>query len=139
MFESSRSAVCGSQASSALALLARARFTWAEALQERQPADAFARAHRAALQAAAAVLADGASPAIRRRPTSAWVLLDKVAPELRDWSAYFADAADRRAAVEAGVRRVVGQRDADDMTRTASEFISLVERRLGMLPLPAAG
>jgi hypothetical protein len=73
-----------------------------------------------------------------RRPTSAWVLLDRLAPELSEWSAYFSDSARRRAAIEAGSVSVVSERDADDLLRAAGEFISMVERMAGMLSLDAA-
>src|SRR4051794_22033495 len=79
---------------------------------ERAPtaSERYAAAHLAALRAAAAVLAARARPLDgrsqrARRPTSAWVLLTKVAPELTEWAAYFAAGADKRAAAEAGLRR----------------------------------
>lgn len=119
-------------------LLAQARQTWAEAVLEPRAADKYRMSHVAALRAAAAMLAMRAQPAIRRRPTSAWVLLDGVAPELGDWSAYFADSAQRRAAIEAGATGVVSDRDADDLLRAAGEFIAIVERMVGALPLGVA-
>jgi len=125
---------------SALTLLSQARQTWSEATRERAVADRYRLAHVAALRAAAAVLALRARPAsgLRRRPTSAWVLLDGVAPELADWSAYFADSAIKRAAVEAGSVTVVTGRDADDLVRAAGEFIAVVERMAGVLALGIA-
>ncbi len=125
---------------SVVALLAQAKTTWAEAVMEGSPAEKYRAAHLAALRAAASVLALRARPAVasRRRPTSAWVLLDKVAPELTEWSAYFADSAGRRAAIEAGSISVVSEREADDLLRAAGEFIAIVERMSGVLLLGLA-
>lgn len=121
-------------------VLTQARQTWAEAVMEPQPAEKYRGAHIAALRAAAAVLAIKARPAITgsRRPTSAWVLLDRLAPELSEWSAYFSDSALRRAAIEAGSVSVVTDRDADDLLRAAGEFIAIVERMAGVLSLGVA-
>ncbi len=125
---------------SVASLLTQARQTWAEAVLEPQPAEKYRGAHIAALRAAASVLALKARPAVtgNRRPTSAWVLLDRLAPELSEWSAYFSDSAQRRAAIEAGSVSVVSERDADDLLRAAGEFISIVERMAGMLSLGVA-
>jgi len=86
------------------------------------------------------MLALRARPAVsvRRKPTSAWVLLDVVAPELSDWCAYFADSAGRRAAIEAGSSSVVSEREADDLLRAAGEFIAIIERMAGVLSLGIA-
>ncbi|MGX7680421.1 SAV_6107 family HEPN domain-containing protein [Jatrophihabitans sp. DSM 45814] len=121
-------------------LLSQAKTTWAEAVMEPRAAEKYRAAHVAALRAAAAVLALRARPAtaVRRRPTSAWVLLDGLAPELSEWSAYFADSARRRAAIEAGSESMINERDADDLLRAAGEFIAIVERMVGALPLGVA-
>jgi hypothetical protein len=66
------------------------------------------------------------------------VLLDQLAPELTEWSAYFADSAIRRAAIEAGSVTAVSERDADDLLRAAGEFIAIVDRMVGVLQLSAA-
>jgi hypothetical protein len=126
--------------SSVLSLLGQAKHTWAEAVLEARAAEKYRAAHVAALRAAAAVLALRARPAgaARRRPTSAWVLLEGVAPELAEWAAYFADSASRRAAIEAGSWNVVTDRDADDLLRAAGEFIAIVEHAAGALPLGIA-
>jgi hypothetical protein len=126
--------------SSVVVLLSQAKTTWAEAVMEDRPAEKYRGAHVAALRAAASVLALRARPAAtaRRRPTSAWVLLDRLAPELSDWSAYFADSAGRRAAIEAGSSSVVTEREADDLLRAAGEFIAIVERAAGVLELGVA-
>ena len=121
-------------------LLSQARQIWAEAVLETRPAEKYRGAHVAALRAAASLLALKARPAVTssKRPTSAWVLLDRLAPELSEWSAYFSDSAQRRAAIEAGSISVVSERDADDLLRAAGEFISIVERMAGMLSLGVA-
>ncbi|HEX8079706.1 MAG TPA: SAV_6107 family HEPN domain-containing protein [Jatrophihabitans sp.] len=119
-------------------LLSQAKTTWAEAVLEPRATEKYRSAHVAALRAAATVLALRARPVAsnRRRPTSAWVLLAAVAPELAEWTVYFADSARRRAAIEAGVMTVVSERDADDLLRAAGEFIGIVERMVGA---PALG
>jgi HEPN superfamily protein len=121
-------------------LLSQAKTTWAEAVLEPRATEKYRSAHLAALRAAAAVLALRARPvaASRRRPTSAWVLLEAVAPELSEWTVYFADSAHRRAAIEAGAFTVVSERDADDLLRAAGEFIAIVERMVGVLTLGVA-
>jgi len=119
-----------------LRLLAAARIALREADRAETPAERFATAHLAGLRAAAAVLADRARPndARTRRPTSAWVLLTSVAPELGEWAAYFAAGADKRAAALAGLRTAVTAREADDLLRDARTFLALVETTLGLLP-----
>lgn len=119
-----------------LRLLAAARAALREADRAETSAERYATAHLAALRAAAAVLADRARPndARSRRPTSAWVLLTAVAPELGEWAAYFAAGADKRAAALAGLRAAVTAREADDLLRDARTFLALVETTLGLLP-----
>jgi hypothetical protein len=115
-------------------LLAMARTGLAEAVQT--PADGlrYATAHLAALRAAAAVLAAWArpEPGRRNRLTSVWALLTAVAPELGEWASFFAAGASKRAAAEAGIPRVVSQREADDLTRLAGSFVAVVELALGL-------
>ena len=113
------------------------------AAPEQQPTERYALAHLAALRAAAAVLACRARPAApsrRSRPTSAWVLPPRVAPELGEWAEFFAAGARKRAAAEAGLP-VVTAREADDLLRDARAFLTVVESGLGpAAPLaPASG
>lgn len=120
----------------AAALLNAARDLLAEAELEPSAAERFRLAHVAALRTTAAVFAERGRPAgSRRRLISAWVLLRAVAPELADWSTYFAAGAPARAAVEAGAASAVSVRDADDQLRAATEFLHVVEERLGLLSL----
>lgn len=92
------------------------------------PVDRYAQAHLAALRTAAAVLAARARPRNRAQSTSAWALLATVAPELAEWSAFFAASSATRAAAEAGVHRLVTARDADDLVRQAGEFLALARQ-----------
>ena len=116
-------------------LLALARRGLVEASACELPAERYATAHLAALRAAAAVLACRARPAAgsgrRSRPTSAWVLLSTVAPELGEWAAFFAAGARKRAAAEAGLPAAVTPREADDLLRDAETFLAVVETTLG--------
>jgi hypothetical protein len=132
--------LAGPVAPAAVSLLEQARHGLQEAATMPGASDRYAGAHLAALRAAAAVLAARAQatdPRLRRRrPTSAWVLLTAVAPELAEWAAFFAAGAGKRAAAEAGVERAVTSRDADDLVRDVETFVALVETTLGLLPGP---
>jgi hypothetical protein len=118
------------------ALLRLARHGLLEADGATVPAERYATAHLSALRAAAAVLACRARPAPhtgrRSRPTSAWVLLADVAPELSEWAAFFAAGARKRAAAEAGLPHAVTAREADDLLRDAEQFLLVVETTLGL-------
>jgi hypothetical protein len=94
----------------------------------------YALAHVAALRATAALLAARARPSgpRRARQKNAWVLLAEVAPELAEWAAFFAAGARKRAAAEAGSRRAVTEREADDLVRDADRFLATVEATLGL-------
>jgi hypothetical protein len=108
-------------------LFGQARQALLDAEYAAYPVDRYAQAYLAALRAAAAVLAALARPRRRARPTSVWVLLATVAPELAEWCAFFAATAATRSAAEAGVRRLVTSRDADDLVRQVGEFLILAE------------
>lgn len=94
----------------------------------------YALAHVAALRATAALLAARAQPmpVQKRRQKNAWVLLTEVAPEFTEWANFFAAGATKRAAAEAGSRRAVSEREADDLVRDADRFLALVETSLGL-------
>jgi hypothetical protein len=118
----------------AFALLRNAHAALDRARDADDAGERFCVAHLSALRSAAVLLALRGRPATaRRRLVSVWVLLDKVAPEYAEWSAYFAAGAPIRAAVEAGASSVLTQRIADDQLRSAGEFLALVESSLGML------
>jgi len=98
----------------------------------------YAHAHVAALRATAALLAARATPATgskrgRSPQKNAWVLLAEVAPEFSEWAAFFAAGAAKRAAAEAGSRRAVTEREADDLVRDADRFLALIEQSLGLV------
>ncbi|MBB5959921.1 hypothetical protein FHS29_006543 [Saccharothrix tamanrassetensis] len=113
---------------SAVSLLAQARDCVREAEHATEPADRFTTAYLGAMRAAAAVLASRGRPHRgRAKPTSVWVLLPTLAPELREWAAYFASCSAARAAVQAGITRQVNRRSADDLVRQAAQFTELVD------------
>ena len=113
-------------------LLELARSRLVEAAESADAAERYAGAHLAALRAAAGVLAARAQPRPTRRPTSAWVLLPRVAPELGEWAAFFAAGAPKRSAAEAGLRGAVSVREADDLVRAVDGFLTAVEATLGV-------
>ncbi len=134
-------------APSALALMESARHGLAAAEDEGNAGARYVGAHLAALRAAAAVVAARAEPpgTRRRRPQSVWELLPRVEPALREWAAFFAAGAAKRAAAEAGLPRAVSGHEADQLLRDAATFVALAEGALGiqgeqeLLPLPTAG
>ena len=125
------------------AYLERAASSLREAITSTDIGMRYAHAHVAALRATAALLAARARPVpgTRRRPQrNAWVLLAEVAPEFTEWAMFFSAGAGKRAAAEAGSRRAVTEREADDLVRDADRFLGLVEESLGLtrhLPVPA--
>jgi hypothetical protein len=120
----------------AAGLLAQARRGLAEAERETDPAERFIGAYLAALRGAAAVLAARGRPHRgRARPASTWVLLDSVAPELREWSAFFAGNSATRAAAQAGITGKVTAESAAGLVRAATPFLELVRRLVHGLPI----
>ncbi len=115
-------------------LLSLARRGLAEAGAAPTPGERYAAAHLSALRIAAAVLACRTRPVRRSRPTSAWVLLADVAPELGEWAGFFAAGAKKRAAAEAGIPSAVTLREADDLVRDVRAFLDMVQA----LVLPAS-
>ncbi|MEU1418525.1 SAV_6107 family HEPN domain-containing protein [Kitasatospora sp. NPDC005751] len=126
----------------ALDLLADAHRTLAGARAREDPLERYAAAHLAALRTVAAVLAARGRPEknARRRQAirSAWEVLPEIAPELAEWAVYYAAGARRRAAAEAGIRGAASAREADDLIRNSALFLRLVERLLGLHPVPPA-
>jgi hypothetical protein len=125
---------------SAQRLLTEAEQGLVDAEQEVDPGRRFAKAYLCALRAAAAMLALRGRPHRgRSRPTSVWTLLSSVAPELREWAAFFAAGSATRASVQAGITRAVSPRSADDLVRQTGQFIELVRRAFrGASPYPPA-
>lgn len=137
-----RTSALPSRASGARAarqLLDLARSGLADAQYCDRATNRYAAAHLAALRAAAAVLALRAQPETTRgrgRIRNVWVLLARVAPHLREWAAYFAAGAPKRAAAEAGLSSAVTPREADDLLRDAALFLSVVEEELRTVAEP---
>ena len=99
-------------------------------------AEQFIGAYLAALRGAAAVLAARGRPHRgRARPASTWVLLDSVAPELREWSAFFASNSAARAAAQAGITGKVTAESAAQLVRAATPFLELARRLVHGLPI----
>jgi hypothetical protein len=125
---------------STMDLLAHARSCLLEATLAERPGDRYEAAHLAALRTAAAVLAARTTPdQVRRGPRNAWVLLARVAPELREWAEFFSLAARRRAVAQAGHPGGITSREADDLLRDAETFLAVATRLLGLPhhpPLP---
>ncbi len=132
------------------AYLTRAASSLQEAITTTDVGMRYATAHVAALRATAALLAARARPTATtghtgrggrsRAQRNAWVLLADVAPEFAEWADFFSAGATKRAAAEAGSRRAVTEREADDLVRDADRFLGLVEESLGLtrhMPLPA--
>lgn len=127
------------------AYLERAAASLREAITTTEVPLRYAQAHVAALRATAALLAARATPTLgqprrgRAVQKNAWVLLAEVAPELAEWATFFSAGAAKRAAAEAGSRRAVTEREADDLVRDADRFLGLVEEALGLtrhVPFP---
>ncbi|RYV52475.1 SAV_6107 family HEPN domain-containing protein [Pengzhenrongella frigida] len=94
----------------------------------------FVHAHLAGLRAASAVLAVRGRPTGRRAARTVWEMLTAVAPELEDWSAYFAAGAAGRRAVEAGRADAVDGARAEAVLCAAEDFLDEVRALLEAIP-----
>ncbi|PPK64154.1 SAV_6107 family HEPN domain-containing protein [Actinokineospora auranticolor] len=113
----------------AVSLLRQAERGFAAIEVDAAPAARFTESYLCALRAAAAMLALRGRPHRgRAKPTSVWTLMSSVAPEMREWAAFFASCSATRAAVQAGITSRVGPRAADDLHRQTAEFLDLVHR-----------
>ncbi|HWS58551.1 MAG TPA: SAV_6107 family HEPN domain-containing protein [Actinotalea sp.] len=119
---------------SALDLLARSD---AELVAARLagPSERFVHAHLAALRAGAALLAATGRPSGRPALRTVWEMVAAVAPELEGWTAWFADGAALRAAVESGRGRV----DEDRAERTLAVAEDFQDAVRGVLAVDGAG
>lgn len=116
-------------APTAWGLLAQAKRGLTAAEWEAASVERFTSAYSSALRAAAAVLAASGRPHRgRARPTSVWLLLPSVAPELGEWAAFFAAHSARHAAAQAGIGGRITARAADDLLRQSWQFLELAER-----------
>ena len=59
-------------------------------------------------------------------------LYRRATPELSEWATFFSAGAQKRSAAEAGSRRAVTEREADDLVRDADRFLAIVETSLGL-------
>ena len=113
-----------SASATVLELLDRAGASLLHASHSGEAGDRYVAAHLGALRAAAAVLDARTLPARPSRPRSVWEVLPTVAPELREWAAFFAASGRQRAAIERG-DRTLAAREADDLLRQAETFLDI--------------
>lgn len=106
---------------SALELMGRSDAELVAAQLATDPGEQFVHAHLAALRAGAALLQVTGRPARRPAPRTVWDMVSAVAPELGEWTAFFADGASARAAVESG-RGTVDTARAERTLRAAEDF-----------------
>jgi hypothetical protein len=114
-------------------LLTQARRLLAEAASAGDAGEQFRLAHFAALRTAAALLAEDAPTARRRRLVNVWLLLEKSVPEHAMWARHFAAGAAVRAAVEAGVSSAVSPTLAHEELSAAQQFLAVAEASVGLL------
>lgn len=119
----------------ALDLLERARVTLVAGSRAASTDDRYIEAHLGALRAGAALLAVRGPR--RSGVSDLWSCLRVLAPELGEWSDYFAFCGRRRACFERGEDRA-SAREADDLLRAAETFLGLVQAALG-LPVTRIG
>lgn len=119
----------GGPGAGVMSLFVQARTCLHDAEQASSPCERYASAHLAAQRAATAVVSVRASQRDSTRPTSVWKLLALTAPELREWSEFFASSSDRRALAQAGIPGI-SLREANDLLWRAGEFVDVVGRIL---------
>ncbi|KAA9159976.1 hypothetical protein FPZ12_018980 [Amycolatopsis acidicola] len=113
----------------AVSLLREAERGLAEAEHAADPAPKFIASYLSALRGGAAVLAARGRPHRgRARPASVWVLLESAAPELSEWSAYFAANSAAHSAAQAGAVRRITPQSAAELCRQAALFLELCGR-----------
>ena len=128
----------GARAASAMDLLDGARASLVEAGRADRVRTRYLHSQLAALRAGAAVVALRGHRDDTRGLTSVWDLVPAVAPELGEWSSFFALSTSRRHRVEHGVEHVT-PRDADDLLRQSADFVVIVAETLGLPAASAAG
>lgn len=110
-------------------LLADAQRCLDKAMGSSDLADRYAAAHLGALRGASALLASLPRPVSRTvRNASAWVQLERLAPEYAEWAAFFAAGSAKRRAAEAGMTRLISREEADDLIRQTARFLELIDR-----------
>jgi len=95
------------------------------------PSEQFVHAHLAALRAGAALLAVTGRPTGRPVLRTVWEMVASVEPDLAGWTAWFADGAALRAAVESGRAEVDDER-AERTLAVAEDFQEAVRRLLSL-------
>ena len=115
-----------------LQLLARADGELVAAQMTGQDWERFWHAHLAGVRAGAAVLAVRGAPTGRGAPRDVWGMLDRVAPELAGWTAYFSQGAGLRAAVEAGRLELVTAVRAEEALSVAHGLVEAVRVAVGL-------
>lgn len=120
-------------------LLRQADSLLTDSAWENDPAERFRTAYLAALRGAGAVIAlTGADRAPRARSRSAWVLMERAAPEFAMWSDYFAAHSQLRAALEAGLDRRISDTQADEFCSRVGAFLYDVDDALVAAGRPAS-
>lgn len=117
---------------SAEGLLARSDAELLAAQLAGDPGDRLVHAHLAALRAGAALLEVSGRPTRRPAPRTVWDMVQAVAPQLADWTAYFAATAPVRAAVESGRAADLDESRADRTVAAAEDFHQAVRELLGL-------
>lgn len=123
---------------SALELLARSDGELVAAQLAGSVGERFVHAHLAALRAGAALLEVTGRPRRRPTPRTVWDMVAAVAPELEQWTTFFAAGARLRAAIESGRDGVVDADRTDRTVAAAEDFQDVVRRRLSA-DAPAQG
>ncbi len=116
----------------AMRLLARSEAELVAAQLSSSDDERFVHAHLAALRAGAALLAVVGRPSRRRGPRPVWDLVAAAVPELAGWTAFFADGAPIRSAVEAGRHAGVDPARAEATVTAAEDFQDAVRRHIGV-------
>lgn len=113
-------------------LLARSDAELVAATLASAPGETLVHAHLAALRAGAALVQVRGRPGGRPAPRTVWDMVAAVAPDLAGWSAFFADNAAARSAVEAGRGDLVDRARADRALAAAEDFQDAVRAELGV-------
>lgn len=111
-------------------LLARADAELLAAQFSGEPWEKFTHAHLAALRAGAGLVAARGRPSGRGAPRTVWGMLDAVAPELHAHSAFFAQSAPLRSAVDAGRLELVSDARAEQALCAAEDLVDAVRALL---------
>lgn len=119
-----------------LDLLDRSRAELERACHEPDLLERYRTAQLGAVRAAAAVLAARAPRRVGSGPRPVWQVLERNAPALAEWAAFFTGSAQRLRLFERGTVRPT-RREADDLVRAGDDFLVAVCASLG-LPLGAA-